>query len=89
MTLTMKSKIAEAKKMMGNNKFIPAEYEHARNEWEGVTPAWATLKKYAAEIGLKSEQASFEWHSDGSMLDELSGIEEGTVFYYTAYYFAN
>ena len=87
MTTAMMSKIAEAKKMMGTEEFIPIDYENARYHWEMATPSWATLKKYAEEAGLVAEEKAFEWHSDGSMLAEMCGITEGTIFYHTVYHF--
>lgn len=97
MTNNMKKKIEEAKKMMAEvaklgylkdeKYFAPTEYDHYRNQWENETPSWATLKKYAKEIGLASKNIPFEWHSDGSALAELCGIEEGEIFYHKMYFF--
>jgi len=91
MTALMMKKVLEAKAMVAhfveNEVFIPSQYEEMRYEWKGETPAWSTLKKYAQEIGLVAEEVAFEWHSDGSMLAELSGIAEGTIFYHTCYRF--
>lgn len=93
MTTTMMMKIAEAKAMIAalspeeGKVFIPSSYEEMRYYWKAATPTWATLKKYAAEIGLVAEDRAQEWHSDGSLLAALSGISEGTVFHYTVYRF--
>lgn len=98
MTEMMMKKVAEAKAMVayfveykliddGADRFTPTEYEEMRYQWEDATPAWATLKKYAHEVGLVSEVVAIEWHSDGSMLAETSGISEGTIFYHTFYRF--
>jgi len=93
MTTTMMMKIAEAKAMTAalsseeGKVFTPTTYEEMRYDWEAATPTWATLKKYAAEIGLVAEDRTLEWHSDGSLLSALSGIAEGTVFHYTVYRF--
>lgn len=97
----MMEKLAEAKKMMDyvaklgylkdDKFFCPTEYDGYRRQWlaerNAETPAWATLKKYAKEIGLLSEEVPFEWHSDGSALAAICGIAEGTIFYHTMYYF--
>lgn len=94
MTATMMMKVAEAKAMTAalspeeGKVFTPTTYEEMRHYWKTAAPAWATLKKYATEIGLVAEDRTFEWHSDGSMLAALSGITEGTVFHYTVYRFA-
>ena len=94
MTTTMMIKVAEAKAMTAalspeeGKVFTPTTYEEMRHYWEAATPAWATLKKYASEIGLVAEDRTAEWHSDGSLLAALSGIAEGTVFHYTVYRFA-
>ena len=87
MTNMMLMKIEEAKKMMGTQQFCPTEYEEARFYWKNATPAWTTLKKYAAEIGLVAEEVAFEWHSDGSLLAEMCGLAEGDIFYHTMYSF--
>ena len=87
MTTTMMTKIAEAKKMMQGETFCPSQYEDMRYQWKASTPSWSTLKKYATEIGLQSKEQAYEWHSDGSMLAELCGIADGTICYYTVYYF--
>ena len=100
MTTTMMQKIEEAKKMVAHfiktdrkgeyiykGMFAPVDYERMRWEWEGTTPAWATLKKYAVEAGLKAEEVALEWHSDGSALAEMCGIIEGSIFYHTFYRF--
>ena len=90
MTTTMMMKVAEAKKMvsaMCDVDFIPSMYERMRYDWEAATPTWATLKKYAKEAGLVAVDKTIEWHSDGSLLASMCGIEEGTVFHYTAYRF--
>ena len=91
MTNLMMKKVLEAKAMVahfaGDEMFIPSQYEEMRYEWKAETPSWSTLKKYAKEIGLVAEKVAFEWHSDGSMLAEMSGIAEGTVFYHTCYHF--
>ena len=98
MTTTMMKKIEEAKKMVStlceeDGLFIPSQYDkwHAMWQWyyhgEGETPTWATLKKYASEIGLVAVDCTCAWHSDGSLLAELCGIAEGTIFHYTAYRF--
>ena len=94
MTTTMMMKVAEAKAMTAalspeeGKAFTPTTYEKMRYHWKGETPAWTTLKKYAAEIGLVAEDRTFEWHSDGSPLAAMSGITEGTIFHYTIYRFA-
>ena len=96
MTTTMTKKIEEAKKMVayfvehklidgGANRFTPTEYDEMRWQWEGETPAWSTLKKYATEAGLTSEVVAIEWHSDGSALAEMCGIADGAIFYHTFY----
>lgn len=91
MTATMMKKIEEAKAMIaatyGDEPFIPTTYEEARWDWEAPTPTWATLKKYATEAGLVAEDVAYAWHSDGSMMAEMCGIAEGTIFHYTAYHF--
>jgi len=94
MTTTMMMKVTEAKAMVAHfvkdGKFIPAQYEEMRYDWNNATPTWATLKKYADEIGLRSEEVAYEWHCDGSPLATLAmleGLHEGTVCYYTQYYF--
>lgn len=91
MTEKMMKKIEEAKKMVsatfGNDYFMPSMYEDARYDWEEATPTWVTLKKYAIEAGLKSEEKAFEWHSDGSLLAEMCSIKEGEIFYHTVYHF--
>ena len=98
MTTMMKQKIEEAKKMVayfvehkliddGAEWFTPTEYDAMRWQWEGETPAWATLKKYADEVGLVAEEVAVEWHSDGSVMAEMCSIPEGTVFYHTKYHF--
>ena len=92
MTLTTKSKIEEARRMMENfetfdGKFYPMMYEDARREWPVATPAWQTLKKYAKEAGLESTTLFLEWHSDGSPVAELCGMKEGELFSTTAYFF--
>lgn len=92
MTANMMQKIEEAKKMVralyGEDCFMPATYEDMRYQWDGATPTWNTLKKYAKEAGLVAEDFTWAWHSDGSMLAELSGIKEGTIFHHTVYRFA-
>ena len=98
MTKNMMKKMEEAKKMMAHvaelgylkdgKYFCPSEYDGYRYQWEEATPSWGTLKKYAEEIGLIAEVIPFEWHSDGSMLAELCGMEEGAMFYWKMYYFA-
>ena len=97
MTKKMMEKMEEAKKMMAKvaelgylekgKFFCPTEYDGYRYQWEAETPSWATLKKYAEEIGLQSEMVPFEWHSDGSMLAELCGMKEGEIFYHKMYFF--
>ena len=98
MTTAMMMKIEEAKKMVAkltddDGLFCPAEYDkwHAMWKWyyhgEGDTPTWATLKKYADEVGLVAVDCTYAWHSDGSLLAEMCGIKEGTIFHYTAYRF--
>ena len=93
MTTTMMKKVAEAKAMTAalspeeEKAFTPTTYEKMRYYWKGETPAWTTLKKYADEIGLVAEKVAFEWHSDGSMLAEMSGIKDGAIFYHTCYHF--
>lgn len=91
MTEKMMKKVAEAKAMVAargeEGKFIPSTYEEMRYEWEAETPTWSTLKKYAAEIGLVTEEVAYEWHSDGSLMASMCGIKEGTVFSYTCYHF--
>lgn len=98
MTTKMMKKIEEAQKMVayfvehklignGAEVFTPTQYEEMRWQWEGETPAWSTLKKYAIEAGLVAEDVAREWHSDGSVMAEMCGIAEGTVFHYTAYHF--
>lgn len=91
MTTTMMKKIEEAKAMVshfcGSEMFIPSQYEEMRYGWKGATPTWYTLKKYAKEAGLVSEEVALHWHSDGSMLSALCGIAEGTEFFYTCYHF--
>lgn len=93
MTATMMMKVAEAKAMTAalspeeGKVFTPTTYEEMRYYWKAATPTWATLKKYAAEIGLVAEVRTAEWHSDGSMMAALSGIAEGTVYHYTVYRF--
>ena len=94
MTATMMMKVAEAKAMTAalspeeGKVFTPTTYEEMRYYWEAATPTWATLKKYAAEIGLVAEDRTLAWHADGSLMAALSGIAEGTVFHYTVYRFA-
>jgi len=93
MTTTMMMKVAEAKAMVialspeEGKVFTPTTYEEMRYYWKSATPTWATLKKYASEIGLVAEDRVLEWHSDGSLLATLSGISEGTIFHYTVYRF--
>ena len=93
MTTTMMMKVAEAKAMTAalspeeGKAFTPTTYEKMRYYWKGETPAWTTLKKYAAEIGLVAEDRTFEWHSDGSPLAAMSGIKDGAIFYHTCYHF--
>ena len=101
MTAMMMEKIAEAKKMVAHftkidrkgeylykGMFTPTTYQRMRWDWKGeATPAWATLKKYADEVRLVAVDYTYEWHSDGSMLAEMCGIKEGTVFHATAYRF--
>ena len=93
MTTTMMMKVAEAKAMTAamspeeGKAFTPTTYEEMRYYWKAATPTWATLKKYAAEIGLVAEDRAAEGHSDGSLMAALSGIAEGSVFHYTVYRF--
>ena len=93
MTTTMMMKVAEAKAMIAalseeeGKVFTPTTYERMRYEWAATTPTWATLKKYADEIGLVAEDVAYAWHSDGSLLSSMSGIAEGTIFHYTVYRF--
>ena len=91
MTNLMMKKVAEAKAMIkhfvGDEMFIPSMYNEMRYDWKAETPSWSFLKAHAEEIGLIAEKVAFEWHSDGSMLDEMSGIAEGTIFYHTCYHF--
>ena len=98
--MSTEREIEEAKKMVAHfmgldngeyfyeGGFTPTTYQSMRWDWEGeATPAWATLKKYAAEAGLISEDVACAWHSDGSALAEMCGIAEGTVFHFTVYHF--
>ena len=97
MTTAMMMKMEEAKKMVAtlcdeDGLFIPSLYDEWHMEWTwkyhgGATPTWATLKKYADEVGLVAVDCSYAWHSDGSLLAEMCGIKEGTIFHYTAYRF--
>jgi hypothetical protein len=93
MTATMMMKVTEAKAMVAalceeeGKVFTPTTYEQMRYYWEAATPTWATLKKYASEIGLVTEDRACAWHSDGSLLASLCGIAEGTIFHYTVYRF--
>jgi len=93
------TKIVEAKKMVNHffktkrntyfiqGLFTPTEYERMRWGWDGATASWATIKKYADEIGLKSKDFTIEYHNDGSMLSLLAGIPDGEIFHHTGYYF--
>ena len=78
MTTIMMKKIEEAKKMVStlceeDGLFIPSQYNTWHLEWgwkyhgEGETPVWATLKKYASEIGLIAVDCVCAWHSDGQI----------------------
>lgn len=98
MTEKMMAKVAAAKEMVayfvehgligdGATDFYPAQYDEMRWQWDAETPTFATLKKYAAEIGLVAGEHYYAWHSDGSFLAAYSGIKEGAVFHYTAYHF--
>ena len=93
MTAMMMKTMEEAKAMISalckeeGKVFTPSTYEQMRYSWKSETPAWATLKKYASEIGLVAEDRAQAWHSDGSLLAVLSGITEGTIFHYTVYRF--
>ena len=101
MTEMMMKKVAEAKAMVtyfvehkligdGADVFYPAQYEEMRYQWDKATPTWATLKKYAEEIGLVAEVKEEEWFSDGSPMGVLGALYgmEGQKFTYTVYRFA-